>query len=324
MIRPAANPPSRRSSPSLLASSASAKTSTTNQRTASCELDSTVRSNSASVCPDERTATTATATATRTNATRISALCSALCVERTSVSSRIGPNSPTAPAASRYVPKRAAQLPGVGEDRQQGPDRRRRERGPDVDERDDHAGQGEQAAQGVGDRQRQRPAEQPQAQRHAADAGKVDLVAGEEEQHAEAEVAEELRERIDLGEIEQLRPDQHAERQLDHDHGDEQAAPAGHGDQHACHRRGGDDREERAGVDLEDRGRVDRQWYEARRAHVGCAWYARRGRRDDPTRPSGEPPSPGTGDRSVPTGCRGQPPVPRTFTARATTRITTT
>ena len=149
-----------------------------------------------------------------------------------------------------------AHLAGVGEDRQQGPDRRRREGGSDVDERDDHAGQGEHAAQGVGDRQRHRPAQQPQAQRHAADAGKVDLVAGEEEQHAEAEVAEELRERVDLGEIEQLRPDQHAQDQLDHDHREEQAAPAGHGDQRPRHRRGRDDREERAGVDLEDRGRA--------------------------------------------------------------------
>ena len=35
------------------------------------------------------------------NATRISALCNALWVESTSVSRRIGPNSPTAPAASR-------------------------------------------------------------------------------------------------------------------------------------------------------------------------------------------------------------------------------
>ena len=46
MIRPAANPPSSRSRPSSDASSASANTSTTIQRTASCELFSIVRSNS--------------------------------------------------------------------------------------------------------------------------------------------------------------------------------------------------------------------------------------------------------------------------------------
>jgi hypothetical protein len=101
VIRPAANPPRSRSRPSSEASSASANTSTTIQRTASCELVSMVRSSIGMVRPADRTASTATPTASATNATRISALCSALCVDRTSVSSRIGPNSPTAPAASR-------------------------------------------------------------------------------------------------------------------------------------------------------------------------------------------------------------------------------
>jgi hypothetical protein len=36
----------------------------------------------------------------------MTASCTVPAVESTSVSSRIGPNSPTAPAASRYVPKR--------------------------------------------------------------------------------------------------------------------------------------------------------------------------------------------------------------------------
>ena len=101
VIRPAANPPSRRSSPRSEATSASANTSTTNQRTASCALVSIVRSITGIVRSAERTASTATPTASATNATRISALCNALWVESTSVSSRIGPNSPTAPAASR-------------------------------------------------------------------------------------------------------------------------------------------------------------------------------------------------------------------------------
>ena len=60
VIMPAAKPPSSRSSPSSDASSASAKTSTTIQRTASCELDSIVRSNSGSVCVEDRTASEAT------------------------------------------------------------------------------------------------------------------------------------------------------------------------------------------------------------------------------------------------------------------------
>jgi hypothetical protein len=104
VMRPAAKPPSSRSRPRWEATSASAKTSTTIQRTASCELVSIVRSNNGIVSDAERTARTATVTARATKAIRISALCSALCVERTSVSSRIGPNSPTAPAARRYVP----------------------------------------------------------------------------------------------------------------------------------------------------------------------------------------------------------------------------
>ncbi len=101
VISPAANPPRSRSRPRSDASSASAKTRTTIQRTASCELDSSVFSNSGIVRPAERTASTATPTASATKPTRMSALCTALCVERTSVSSSIGPNSPTAPAASR-------------------------------------------------------------------------------------------------------------------------------------------------------------------------------------------------------------------------------
>jgi len=101
VIRPAANPPRSRSRPSSEASSASANTSTTIHRTASCELVSIVRSSIGTVRPADRTASTATPTASATNATRIAAWWMALPVERISVTSRIGPNSPTAPAASR-------------------------------------------------------------------------------------------------------------------------------------------------------------------------------------------------------------------------------
>ena len=44
-------------------------------------------------------------------ASRIAALCSGLSSERKSVTSTIGPNSPTAPAASRKVPKRVRSSP---------------------------------------------------------------------------------------------------------------------------------------------------------------------------------------------------------------------
>ena len=111
VIMPAAKPPSSRSSPSSNASSASANTSTTIQRTASCELFSIVCSNSRSAGDLERTASSATATASPTKPSRISALWIALWVDRISVSSRIGPNSPTAPAASRYVPSRVRSSP---------------------------------------------------------------------------------------------------------------------------------------------------------------------------------------------------------------------
>ena len=101
VIMPAANPPRSRSRPRSAASQASRNTSTTIQRTPSCELASIVRSSNGIVRSAERTARTATSTATTTNAIRISALCSVPSVERTRVSRRIGPNSPTAPAASR-------------------------------------------------------------------------------------------------------------------------------------------------------------------------------------------------------------------------------
>ena len=50
-------------------------------------------------------------TATTTNAIRISASWSGFASERISVISRIGPNSPIAPPASRKVPKRVFNSP---------------------------------------------------------------------------------------------------------------------------------------------------------------------------------------------------------------------
>jgi hypothetical protein len=153
-----------------------------------------------------------------------------------------------------------------------------------VHERDDDPGRGQRAAERVGDHERQGPAVQGQPQRFAADARDVDLVAREEEQHPEPEVREELREGVDLGEAEDLRPDDDAEGQLDHDDGDEQVAPAGGGDDRRRHGRGHDDREERAGVDAERRRG---QGCEGYGAHVG-----QRTRRAKPSRPAGGRPSP--------------------------------
>ncbi len=108
---PATNPPSRMSSPSSPASATIPNTSTTAMRTAACPLDSMVRSSALQPVLIERTPTRAARTATTTNAVRMTALVSVLCDVRTSVISRIGPNSPTAPAPSRKRPKRVISSP---------------------------------------------------------------------------------------------------------------------------------------------------------------------------------------------------------------------
>ena len=100
-IIPATKPPSRTSRPSLPASRTRPKTSTTVTRTASWLLASKVRSSAGQPRQASRTETSATASARATKAIRIAASCRGWSVERKSVTSRIGPNSPTPPAASR-------------------------------------------------------------------------------------------------------------------------------------------------------------------------------------------------------------------------------
>ncbi len=56
-------------------------------------------------------ANTAATTASAMNSTRIAALWSGLVVERTSVTRRIGPNSPVAPAARSSVPNGVCSSP---------------------------------------------------------------------------------------------------------------------------------------------------------------------------------------------------------------------
>ena len=98
---PATNPPSSTSSPSVPASATSPNTSTTAIRTASWLLDSSVRSSSGQPRHADRTDTTASATAMPTNASRMNVSWTGFWPDRISVTSRIGPNSPAAPAASR-------------------------------------------------------------------------------------------------------------------------------------------------------------------------------------------------------------------------------
>ncbi len=103
-IIPATKPPSRTSRPSSLASRTRPKTSTTVIRTASWLLASKVRSSAGQPRQASRTEVSARTRAIADEAIRITASCSGCLAESTRVISRIGPNSPTPPAASRKVP----------------------------------------------------------------------------------------------------------------------------------------------------------------------------------------------------------------------------
>ena len=196
VIMPAANPPRSRSSPRSAASHASRNTSTTIQRTPSCELASIVRSSIGIVRSAERTASTATSTATATNPIRSRALCSAPLGREEQRQQQDRPELADRAGREQVAAEVRLQLARVREDRDQRADRRRRQRRPDVEERDYDAERGQHAAERVGDRERQEPAQHREPQRLPLDAPDVDLVAGEEEQHAQPEVGEELRERV--------------------------------------------------------------------------------------------------------------------------------
>ena len=99
------------SRPSEPASPTSPNTSTTARRTPSWLLDSNVRSTTGHPRVESRIETSARPIARTTNAMRITASWSGCDVDRIRVMSRIGPNSPTAPAASRKVPKRVGSSP---------------------------------------------------------------------------------------------------------------------------------------------------------------------------------------------------------------------
>ena len=98
---PATKPPSRRSSPRSLARPASPKISTITRRTGSWLLVSSAFSATGQPRAANRTDAAATATASTANPASTSASVSGRPVERTTVTRTIGPNSPTAPAASR-------------------------------------------------------------------------------------------------------------------------------------------------------------------------------------------------------------------------------
>ena len=162
------------------------------------------------------------------------------------------------------------QLAAVAQDRDQRPDRRRRQRRARVEERDHDPGGGQHAADPVGEREREQPAPGAERQRPAADALEVDLVAGEEEQHPEPEVGEEVDEVVAAGEAEDLRADHDPEQELDHDHrrgeSTRQDDDGDRGD-----RGDDDDHEERAGVDVDQARPYLRQaaLVDSRAARVG-------------------------------------------------------
>ena len=106
VISPATKPPISRSSPSSWASATRPNTSSTAIRTASWLDCSSERSSNGQPWKAPRTAASATSTASTMKTIRITASWTGWVVESTSVTSRIGPNSPIAPAASRSVAKR--------------------------------------------------------------------------------------------------------------------------------------------------------------------------------------------------------------------------
>ena len=95
----------------MTARAPSAKTVTTAIRIASCPLVSRLRSIRPQPRPTPLTASTAATTVTAMKTARMTAFEAALFVENTSVTRRMGPNSPAAPAARRNVPKRVRSSP---------------------------------------------------------------------------------------------------------------------------------------------------------------------------------------------------------------------
>jgi hypothetical protein len=157
------------------------------------------------------------------------------------------------PAGGQEVGAEAGlQLAVVAEDRDQGPDRRRRHRRAGVEEGDDDPGCRKQAAEPVGEPDGQRPAQRAQLHRRPLDPLEVDLVAGEEEEHPEAEVGEEVDELVGVGELEDFGADHDSQDQLEDD--DRRREALWDGGDHDRGEGGDDhDREKGVGVDRDHR-----------------------------------------------------------------------
>jgi hypothetical protein len=161
-----------------------------------------------------------------------------------SVMIRIGPSSPTAPAAEEQSSEVRVQQARVAQDRHQRADRGRRHRRAGQQARDDDAGRVQDAGEAVGEHQREAPTGHREPQRPAADPLEVDLISREQEQEREPERPEERRELVDLGQAEHLRTDQDPEQKLDDDERERDHPPDESGEQRRNHRRHHDQEEE--------------------------------------------------------------------------------
>ena len=170
VIRPAANPPRSRSSPRSEASRASANTSTTIHRTASCELLSSVRSSIGIVRLGRAHGEHGDAHRERDERDEDDRVVQRALGREDQREQQDRPELADRPGREQVAAEVRLQLARVREDGDQRADRGRRQRGADIDERHDDAEGRQDAAERVGDHEREGPARQRQPQRLPADA----------------------------------------------------------------------------------------------------------------------------------------------------------
>ena len=123
--------------------------------------------------------------------------------------------------AEHEPPEPRVEPPGVAQDRDQRPERRRGHGRAHEQPGQHDARRGERARDRVGERERDQPAQDRQPQRRAADAVELDLVAREEEEEPEPELAEELEDLVEVREAEDVGADDRSQEQLDDDDGND-------------------------------------------------------------------------------------------------------
>ncbi len=158
----------------------------------------------------------------------------------------IGQNSPATPLPRTAVPSGVSEEPGVGQDRDERPERRRRERDAEDPSLGVDAGLLEDRPGGEADRQGHRPAGRAEPECAAGNALLDHLEPGEEEEEHEPEVGEELDVRVGVREAERLGADEDPQDDLDHDGRQEQPVMQPREDRRDGRR--GKDEDERADV----------------------------------------------------------------------------